>query len=91
MVKYLVAIEMPRVRFPDGALFFSYFYSHIYYASDSFISLFYIKTTIYLSKTHRLLHTTTFTLAFNIFDPISSTSVTISAIVGRSKVDRYSR
>ena len=27
VVKYLVAIEMPRVRFPDGATFFKSFYS----------------------------------------------------------------
>ena len=40
-------------------LLFLLFYSHIYYTSDSFISLFYIKPTIYLSKTHRLIHTTT--------------------------------
>ncbi len=70
VVKYLVAIEMPRVRFPDGALFFLYLLllTHLLHI-DSFISLFYIEPTIYLSTIRRTyIHTTTLTLALTIFD-----------------------
>ena len=54
---------------------------------DSFISLFYIEPTIYLSKIRRLIHTTTLTLALTIFD--DQLHICDNVCNCRSKVDRY--